>query len=399
MSNIFLYGHGGSGNHGCEAIVRSTVKIFCKDSITLISSRPEEDLYYGINHICTLLKDTVDVIDRKTLSFLRAYVALKCRHDYVPMERLRYKKSFANVEPGDIAFSIGGDNYCYADAHKYVMMHEMMKNRGAKTVLWGCSVEPEVANKPEIAADLARYNLIVSRESITQGVLQKINPNTFLLPDPAFFLDIREKPLPNSLLKEDTVGINISPLVLENESISGIIEQNYEVLIDFLLYKTNMNIALIPHVVWEEGDDRTPLQRLYRTFEETGRIFLIEDHRCDELKYIISKCKYFVGARTHATIAAYSTGVPTLVIGYSVKARGIARDLFGTEEGYVLEAKKIKRKDEILNSFLNIIKNGDQIRKQLENKMKFANTIYAAIPNCLRQLQMEKKEDFSCITN
>ncbi len=55
-------------------------------------------------------------------------------------------------------------------------------------------------------------------------------------------------------------------------------------------------------------------------------------YNAKELKGYISRCRAFVGARTHSTIAAYSTGVPTLAIGYSVKARGIAKDLFGTEE-------------------------------------------------------------------
>ena len=64
----------------------------------------------------------------------------------------------------------------------------------------------------------------------------------------------------------------------------------------------------------------------------TGRVVFFEDHNCMELKGIISKCRFFVGARTHSTIAAYSMGIPTLVVGYSVKARGIARDLLGGEE-------------------------------------------------------------------
>ena len=44
MQRVFLYAHGGAGNHGCEAIVRSTVKIFKENGfgeISLISSRPE----------------------------------------------------------------------------------------------------------------------------------------------------------------------------------------------------------------------------------------------------------------------------------------------------------------------------------------------------------------------
>ena len=51
----------------------------------------------------------------------------------------------------------------------------------------------------------------------------------------------------------------------------------------------------------------------------------------------------FIGARTHATIAAYSSCVPTLVVGYSIKARGIAKDLFGTDEGYVLPVQALAK--------------------------------------------------------
>lgn len=50
---------------------------------------------------------------------------------------------------------------------------------------------------------------------------------------------------------------------------------------------------------------------------------MIEDAPCGDLKGYISRCRFLVAARTHASIAAYSTGVPALVAGYSVKARGL----------------------------------------------------------------------------
>ena len=34
MKNCFLYSHGGSGNHGCEAIVRGTQKIIGKENMS-----------------------------------------------------------------------------------------------------------------------------------------------------------------------------------------------------------------------------------------------------------------------------------------------------------------------------------------------------------------------------
>lgn len=60
MKNFFLYAHGGSGNHGCEAIVRSTLGILqCKDrsNCTLISKVPEEDAKYGIDQLCTIIQE------------------------------------------------------------------------------------------------------------------------------------------------------------------------------------------------------------------------------------------------------------------------------------------------------------------------------------------------------
>lgn len=82
-------------------------------------------------------------------------------------------------------------------------------------------------------------------------------------------------------------------------------------------------------------------------------------------KYIISKCRMFVGARTHATIAAYSTCVPTLVVGYSVKARGIARDLFGTEEKYVIPAQSLSNTGQLQEAFRWIRMHEQDIRSQL----------------------------------
>ena len=63
-----------------------------------------------------------------------------------------------------------------------------------------------------------------------------------------------------------------------------------------------------------------------------------------------------MGARTHSTIAAYSSGVPTLVIGYSVKSRGIATDLFGTTEGYVLPVQEIRDTDSLIKAYEQMMK-------------------------------------------
>lgn len=368
MSNVFLYAHGGSGNHGCEAIVRATTEILNGHKLTLISSKPEEDKVYGIDTLCTIIKDRKDKLNKCSLDFFKAYSSLKLRNDFIPIEKLHYKESFSYIKKGDIALSIGGDNYCYADVYKYKMFHEMAKGRGAKTVLWGCSVEPDVLKDSDIANDIKNYDLITARETISYTALKQINPNTKLVSDPAFCLKKENVELPSEFIDGNTVGINISPMVLKNEAVSGITMSNYKNLIEYIIDNTNMSIALIPHVVWEDNDDRIPLMELYNEYANSGRVVKIEDCSCEKLKGYISHCRFFVGARTHATIAAYSSCVPTLVVGYSVKARGIARDLFGTEDGYVMPVQELNNYDSLKNAFEKVIDKESEINSVLKSK-------------------------------
>lgn len=380
MSQIFLYAHGGSGNHGCEAIVRSTIKILKNQNVVLISSKPEEDKKYELEKICKIIKDVNENYSKRDIDFIKAYLKLKLKKDYIPMDKMRYKETFSNLKEGDIAFSIGGDNYCYANVAEYVMLHDILKEKKVKTVLWGCSIEPEVMQREEIVADLKRYDLITARETITYENLKRINKNTILVSDPAFCLEMEETILPSNFIKGNTVGINLSPMVINNEKISGITWKNYEELIEYILKETTMNIAFIPHVVWNDGDDRIPLKKLYLKYQKSGRVCIVEDNNCKKLKYVISKCRFFLGARTHSTIAAYSSEIPTLVLGYSVKARGIAKDLFGDAKKYVIPVQEIKNEKSLKDAFMFIIENEENIKLYLKNKIpEYQRGVYAGI--------------------
>ena len=108
---------------------------------------------------------------------------------------------------------------------------------------------------------------------------------------------------------------------------------------------------------------------MYNKFKETGRVILIEDDNCEVLKGYISRCRLFIGARTHSTIAAYATCVPTLVIGYSIKAKGIAKDIFGTYDNYVIPVQSLNKEDDLSLAFDWIYKNEDNIRRHLKDFM------------------------------
>ncbi len=371
MKRYVLYAHGGSKNHGCEALVRSTVSLLnvARKNVRLVSSRPEHDEQYGIDTLVDIIPfKSRAPVTKKDLKFFKAYWNLKIKKDHTFMDMLT-ELAAVDAHCGDVAISIGGDNYCYDDVEVWVNVHKMWKFGGVKTVLWGCSVEPELLNNPIIREDIQAYDLITARETISYEALRDINPNTVLVSDSAFFLDVSECPLPQGFVEGNTVGINLSPMILQYASNADKVFENYRNLIDHIINTTDMSVCLIPHVVREDSDDRPANKRLYDLFSNTGRVCMLEDHNAMELKGCISKCRFFIGARTHATIAAYSTCVPTLVMGYSVKSRGIAKDLFGTSDGYVLPVQNIIDSDDLIKAFETMHEKEDDIRSHLKEIM------------------------------
>ncbi|MCR5043471.1 MAG: polysaccharide pyruvyl transferase family protein [Bacteroidaceae bacterium] len=342
--------HGGSGNHGCEAIVRSTVKLVGNET-TLFTNKMEEDCKVGLQDLCKL-----DVAEKSissgSLSHLFAIFRNKVLTRTDAFDRLVFQHIVESAKNADYVLGIGGDNYCYNTPEFIYLVNRMVDEAKIKRILWGASVEPNAIDERMIR-DLRGYHKIWARESLTyEALLAKGLTQTFLLPDPAFVLDRKDLPLPNGFVEGNTVGINVSPMIIGYEKNQGMALQNYVNLLKYIIEGTDMQVALIPHVVWSHNDDRKPLTQLYDMFKDTGRVVIIKDHNAMELKGYIARCRFMVVARTHASIAAYSTQVPTLVVGYSVKARGIAKDIFGTEDNYVIPVQSLTHGDELMKGFM-----------------------------------------------
>ena len=58
-----------------------------------------------------------------------------------------------------------------------------------------------------------------------------------------------------------------------------------------------------------------------------------------------------------------------MVCGYSVKAKGIAKDLFGTYKNYVLPVQDLKENNNLTEAFKYISANENDIRNTLKNIM------------------------------
>lgn len=365
--SFVMFPHGGSGNHGCEAIVRSTIKII-KERPILYSSSPSEDLHYGLDKCCTIRKDT-KTFSRHNLIYWNCLIQRYVFQNKNAFDQALYRPILKDIKQKDCLLSIGGDNYCYGNPKFITLTNKAVRSKGVRTILWGCSIEPEIING-EILEDLKGYSHIYARESITyEALIAKGVSQTTLLPDPAFVLQSQEISLPEGFNEGNIVGLNVSPMIIGHEKEKGIILSNYEKLIEYIIGKTDMNIALIPHVVWKHNDDRLPLLSLYNKYNSSGRLFMVEDCDAEHLKGYISKCRFMIAARTHASIAAYSSKIPTIVLGYSVKAKGIAKDLFGTYENYVIPVQHLSKVNNLTEEFEWLSENEIKIKRHLNGFM------------------------------
>lgn len=383
MRTIF-YSHGGSGNHGCEALVRSTAKIL-KDKIgehssILFSYALNEDREY-------IPKFTFD--DYVSLKYSRSnprYMLHALAYklgDKNAITRLQHRVLFSKVRKDDVCLCMGGDTYTYDGWPELLAyVNSQLRKRGARTVLWGCSLAEHLFENPDFVKDMHSFDLITVRETMTLNMLAKhgIRNNVVLVADPAFQLPVNDFDLKGLFGDDkDVVGINLSPLILSCEKSVGITIDNYKRLVEYILDNTDMNIALVPHVVWQGNDDRAAIEIL-KSFFPTERVRMVPDMDCCTLKGAISHCRFFIGARTHSTIAAYSSLVPTIVVGYSVKAIGIARDIFGTDKHYVLPVQNLVKLGQLVDDFKWLMEHENDVRQKLQDVMpEYKEKCYAGV--------------------
>ena len=381
MRKLFCYFHGGSANHGCEAIIRGTLaSLQIPLDATLFSFNLPTDKKYNLDQIISLKQLGPIIPGRRTW---KDYIK-----PLVPQCLLRWKRHLSNrwnpfsvpltdyrelftQDKNALYLSVGGDIYCYPSRITLIEMNKRLHMQHKEMILWGASIEPQDVTL--LKDDLSRYTKIFARESLTyQALLDNgLQDKAVLTADPAFVMPSRRPTnLPQEFIPGSTIGINLSPMVLDLQKKNDILYKNIVQLVKYILKKTPYHIAFILHVVSPLGDDGLAMKKIYKKYKHTGRVCLIDNpYNAMELKGIISQCRFMIAARTHASIAAYSTQVPTLVIGYSVKARGIARDIFGTEEGYVLPVQGLKEQDEVTRAFINLMANEEKIRAHYKEFM------------------------------
>lgn len=368
--NFLFMGNGGTTNRGCEAILLSTVALLEKQfpgSHYINSSyrdpRVKNTEYLQIQGLKHRVHPEPRSWDMLSWQFCKRFLG----HEYI-FERF--------LKLSDYVFALGGDNYTldYDNPMAYFRANERIHKHNKPLVMWGCSVGPFSAN-PEFekyaAGELKKVHRIVVRETFTQAYLESIGvvDNVILRPDPAFYLEPKCCSLPadiEQILSQGCIGVNLSPLLGRYREDDW--QQVAQEWLGTLLSAIDLPVLLIPHVMQPNNNDFTFLKALQRGAMCLERIKLLSGElSCREYKYVISRLKTFIGARTHATIAAFSSAVPTFSVGYSLKARGINQDLFGNQN-FVIDHRNLTGKI-LAGKVKELLEDEQAVREVLSEKM------------------------------
>jgi polysaccharide pyruvyl transferase WcaK-like protein len=392
MKKFYLSGQNNFGNRGCEALVRSTLQLlkaeFGEVEVLVPSYRPDLDLKQWPDAVqagCKFVPAMPYPTSLKVWGKIRKYFP-NIKNLYIPNFSIP-RDIESDISSCDALLVIGGDNITLDYGLESLIWHirfaQHAQRLGKKVMVWGASIGPfnTEPTAEKFVADFLKSTLSVTvRETISEQYLKAIGvtDNVALVADGAFVMT--PEPVDISAYwpsKGNAVlGFNISPLIQkfrpagENKEV---LQNEVVAFIQHTLDSSDTSIVLIPHVDpldgVENNSDTYYMREIMQMCGNYGKRLTMVPNTLNaaQLKFVLSQCTYFIGARTHATIGALSCLVPTISIAYSIKAKGLNRDLFGTDE-YVLETPQVSALT--LKTSLNILLTRERsIRKILSDRI------------------------------
>lgn len=386
---FYYLGQVSMANRGCEALIRSNTKI--------IREKYPEAQFLCPSHDAALDRKQWPNAEEHGISFVpvpdfptplkvygRLFKAVPAIRNLGALPIQFDSKSRALLADVDAVLMTGGDiisfDYGLNALYFWAGLVDAAHRMGKPTHLLAASVGPfkDPLTERQMIDHLKRYTTISVRETASFDYLKSLGiTNVYLVADPAFVLDAEEFDTSGFMAQgNEWLGFNVSPLVRKfrvDDASREAFDNDIKAFIRRVVTETSLSVIMIPHVdpltgTWDNSD-RAYMSRLIQGMEDLGpRISMTPDLlNASQIKHVLSKCRYFMGARTHATIGALSKGVPTLSIAYSVKALGINRDLFGSTD-YVLPTPDVSATT-LWDSLQMLQREEDVIKAKLAEKI------------------------------
>lgn len=351
---FLLVGNGTYLNRGCEAIVRGTARL-----LRTTFERPR-----FVNMIMNPLmpsESDPDIVHhplRRIVRWSPRWAAMHaCDLFCPPLSRvLRFGQMKTELRRAMAVLSVGGDNYTldYGVPQHYVDLGKYLAGQKIPVFIWGASVGP-FEKQPDFARVMfshLRHDVsgIFVREKRSYDYLKSngLADRVHLMPDPAFVMEPAPVDIGTvgfDIRTQAPIGLNVSPLMVRY--MPGVHMREFILttteIIRALVRKWDRPVVLVPHVTLPHSNDHALMKTAFDSLKdsEKERVVCLPDNlSAAETKWIISNLQCLIAARTHATIAAFSSCVPTVSLAYSRKAFGLNELLFGHSD-YVLSPEEV----------------------------------------------------------
>lgn len=255
-------------------------------------------------------------------------------------------------------------------------IHKVAQSYGKLYCLLPQTIGPFKNNDIQKAANQSIQNsyLVMARDAqslnyVLENIPSQKNVDEYI--DVAFFMPYKKKQFDSQFTH---VGLNVSALLWNggyNRNNQFGLSDDYQELvykiIDYFLTLPNTKVHLIPHVVLGERDIENDYEVSFEIYEKYNHPNLILSEFFlgpIEAKNYIAGMDFFMGARMHSTIAAFSTGVPVVPMAYSRKFNGLFVDTLNYH--YMADMKKDNN-----SAILSLISEAFYNRKILKSKIEY----------------------------
>ncbi len=354
MKKIVIVGVTGARNRGVEALLVSTIQglqaRFAGASVTIITDDPEFDRwrFAGSAGVSVVPACSFVLGPRITRGLVRLLAWGQARLSG------RRRRVLGEVRGANLVVLSGGDmlsnDYSLLSLRRSLDWARLAAAWGVRCVALGQSIGPfrDEAYAALWRAGAEDFSLVTYRESHSRAALQEgglpLGASAEATADSAFLLprvegEERARLLAHYGMREGTRTAVLVPSagICRYGKQDGV--QHVEALVVLarhILAGPADRLLLLPHVseVKIANDDSLLALEVLRRLGYDARVQLVAaGHTSVEFKTLIAEAEFVVAERMHAAIAGLSTGVPTLVIGYSVKALGILSDTLGHDLG------------------------------------------------------------------
>ena len=370
-----------NGNRGCLALAYSAIYL-----IHTILSKSNIDYELKIPVDNTSINERSVIISGKELFFETCPypVPFNMKSFFVNLSRIGLVlKSWKLFKRSEIVLDIGhGDSF--ADIYgkgRFAMVDKIHKTARffrKPYVLLPQTIGPfsEKDIKKKAHKTLSKASFVMTRDKasfdyVKNNIPAQLNVKEYL--DVAFFLPYTKRKFDDNHVH---VGLNISALLWnggynKNNQFGLIIEYKEVIykIISYLLGKPDVIIHLVPHVVNHVRNIENDYAVSFDLQKElaSDRVVLAPLFLSPiDAKDYISGLDFFMGARMHATIAAFSSGVPVVPMAYSRKFNGLFNE---TLQYSAVADMKTMNSDELMSVIIKSYEQKDALKSLIQERL------------------------------